>query len=911
MPTFYDRFVECAERWPQNIAIEIQTPDGIEGHTYAELRSMAESIAAWLVAREIQPGARVAILAENHPRWVAAYLGIIVAGGGAVPLDTAYHADQVAKLLRDSGASLMFCDLKHFEVAQEAVAELHVQLVLTESGLGREGQPRTAVPTQTVTRLDEILAQPAGQFSPVPRGPDDLASLLYTSGTTADPKGVMLTHANLLGEAEAVFAWAHIGPGDAVLGVLPLFHVLSQMANLLLPLVAGTRVVYLSTLNTTELLRALRERNITAFAVVPQFFYLIHDRIFKEVSQKGSLTRFAFGWMRRITVLGRKLGFNPGRVLFRRIHNLFGNRMRLLVTGGSRFDPKIARDFYSLGIDVLQAYGLTETSGGAFVNPPDDNVIGSVGKPLKGVEAKIIEPQASDDGSPASGEIVMRGPIVMKGYWNRPDATAEVLKGGWLYTGDLGYIDPRGNLFITGRRKEVIILSNGKNIYPEEIEAHYLQSPFIKEICVMGMEGTAGSEKLYAVIVPNFDVMRQRKIVNTKEVIRFDVEGLSAKLASTKRISGYEIWQDDLPRTTTRKLKRFEIEKRVRAGKHDGAGADVATERPLSPEETSWLEQANVQRAIKVIREFSTNPPDVIRPDDNLELDLGLDSMRRVELLVSVEQELGGDVEESQLAGIYTVRDLLEAVLASAASGKQSSKHTFEGWSAVLREDPTDPAVLAITKPRFFTDRVIYLIAHFIRLVWRVRSSISVEGLENIPRQGAYLLCSNHQSFIDPAILLAVLPLSIIQRLFAVGTSEIFGSGIMLRVARIMRTVVVDPDANLVPAMRAGAYGLRHGLGLVLYPEGERSIDGTPKTFKKGAAILSIHLQVPIVPIAVDGIYDSWPRGKPFQKFAPIKIKIGEPMMPQPEAEASEEAYAKFTAELKTRVVEMWEGLRK
>jgi long-chain acyl-CoA synthetase len=905
MPTFYDRFVECAERWPDNIAVEIQTPDGIEGHSYAELRHMAESIAAWLIRNGIQPGARVAILAENHPRWVAAYLGIIAAGGAAVPLDTAYHADQVAKLLRDSGASLMFCDLKHFKVAQEAVAELNVGLVLTESGPHPE----------TVSDLDSIISQTPASFSPVPRGPDDLASLLYTSGTTADPKGVMLTHANLLGEAEAVFAWAHIGPADAVLGVLPLFHVLSQMANLLLPLVAGTRVVYLSTLNTTELLRALRERNITAFAVVPQFFYLIHDRIFKEVSQKGALTRFAFGWMRRMTVLGRKFGFNPGRVLFRTIHNLFGKRMRLLVTGGSRFDPKIACDFYSLGIDVLQAYGLTETSGGAFVNPPNDNVIGSVGKPLKGVEVKIIEPQASDDGSPASGEIVMRGPIVMKGYWNRPDATAEVLKDGWLYTGDLGYIDSHENLFITGRRKEVIILANGKNIYPEEIEAHYLQSPFIKEICVMGMEGTAGSEKLYAVVVPNFDVMRQRKVVNTKEVIRFDVEGLSAKLVSTKRISGYEIWQEDLPRTTTRKLKRFEIEKRVRAGEKRRTGLSDPhepglTARALTPEETAWLEQANVQRALKVIREFSTNPPDPIRPNDNLELDLGLDSMRRVELLVAVEQELGGDVEESQLAGIYTVRELLEAVLASAASGKQASKHTFEGWSAVLREDPTDPTVLAITKPRFFTDRVIYLMARLIRLVWRVRSSISVEGLENIPRQGAYLLCSNHQSFIDPAILLAVLPLSIIQRLFAVGTSEIFGSGIMLRVARIMRTVVVDPDANLVPAMRAGAYGLRHGLGLVLYPEGERSIDGTPKTFKKGAAILSIHLQVPIVPIAVDGIYDSWPRGKPFQRFAPIKIKIGEPMLPPPEAEASEEAYAKFTAQLKARVVEMWEGLR-
>jgi len=925
MPTFYDRFVECAERWPQNIAIEIQGPDGIEGHTYGELRRMAESIAAWLIGQGVQPGARVAILADNHPRWVAAYLGIIAAGGAAVPLDTAYHADQVAKLLRDSGTSLIVCDAKHLQVAQEAVAGSNIAIVLTASGLRPEGQPGpalsqgegAAVPTPAEADFDDIFAQASGGLHPVPRQPDDLASLLYTSGTTADPKGVMLTHANLLGEAEAVFAWAQIGPADAVLGVLPLFHVLSQMANLLLPLAAGTRVVYLSTLNTTELLRALRERNITAFAVVPQFFYLIHDRIFKEVQQQGRATRFAFGWMRRMTVLGRAMGFNPGRFLFARIHNLFGKRMRLLVTGGSRFDPKIGLDFYSLGIDVLQAYGLTETCGGAFVNPPDLNVIGSVGRPLKGVEAKIVNPQASDDGSPASGEIIMRGPIVMKGYWNRPDVTAEVLKDGWLYTGDLGYIDQGGNLFITGRRKEVIILANGKNIYPEEIEAHYLQSPFIKEICVMGMEDAAGSEKLYAVIVPNFEVLRQRKVVNTKEVIRFGVEGLSAKLASTKRISGYEIWQEDLPRTTTRKLKRFEIEKRVgagtekrRTGVSDPHGPELTAARPLTSEETSWLEQANIQRALKVIREFSPNPPENIRPGDNLELDLGLDSMRRVELLVAVEQELGGDVEESQLSGIYTVRELVDAVLASAASGKTVSKQQFAGWSAVLREDPTDPPVLAITKSRPITDRCIFLFTRLLRLVWRIRSHIDVEGVENIPRQRGYLLCSNHQSFIDPLILLAVLPLPLISRMFAVGTSEIFGTGFMLRVARLMRTVVVDPDANLIPAMRAGAFGLRHGLGLVLYPEGERSIDGTPKTFKKGAAILSIHLQVPIIPIAVDGIYDSWPRGKPFQKFAPIKIKIGEPMMPPPETEASEEAYANFTGGLKARVVGMWEELR-
>lgn len=922
VPTFYDRFVECAERWPTNVAVEIQATNGVESYTYSELRRMAESIAAWLLANAMPPGERIAILADNHPRWVAAYLGIIAAGGAAVPLDTAYHADQVTKLLKDSGAALLVCDPKHWAVAAEAVNGTEVQIVLTQNQMSIQAQTvvknddpaRAGTPAspQSLADLDAIFAQGSRQFSPVPRAPDDLASLLYTSGTTADPKGVMLTHANLLGEAEAVFAWAHIGPEDAILGVLPLFHVLSQMANLLLPLVAGARVVYLSTLNTTELLRALRERQITAFAVVPQFFYLIHDRIFKEVQQSGTLTRSLFSLLRRLTVLCRRVGFNPGPISFRKIHNLFGDRMRLLVTGGSRFDPRIAWDFYSLGIDVLQAYGLTETCGGAFVNLPDHNVIGSVGKPLKGVEAKIVDPQPSDDGSPSSGEIAIRGPIVMKGYWNRPDATSAVLKDGWLYTGDLGHLDHDNNLFITGRKKEVIILANGKNIYPEEIEAHYLQSPFIKEICVMGMEGSAGTDKLYAVIVPNFEVLRQRKVVNTKEVIRFDVEGLSAKLASTKRIIGYEIWQEDLPRTTTRKIKRFEVEKRVRAGKREGAG-EVAATRPLTSEETAWIERPNVERALKVIREYATTNPETIRPSDNLELDLGLDSMRRVELLVAIEQELGGDIEESRMSEIYTVREVVDAVMESAASGRRpagegaSATRAFAGWSAVLREDPTDPEALRIVKPRPFVDRFLYVLTRLVKFVWRLRAPVEVEGLENIPRDGAYLLCSNHQSFIDPMLLLAVLPLRALLKLFAVGTSEVFGSGLMRTVARILRVVVVDPDANLIPAMRVGAFGLRHGMGLILYPEGERSIDGTPKVFKKGAAILSIHLQVPIVPIAIDGMHESWPRGKPFQKMGPIRMKFGKPMLPPPEAQASEEAYAKLTAELKAKIVGMWE----
>lgn len=461
MPTFYDRFVECSERWPDNVALELQRHDHIESCTYAELRRMAESVGRWISENGFPHGARMAILADNHPRWVAAYLGIIAAGCAAVPLDTALHDDQVTKLLKDSGTSAVFCDAKHVPVARPAATELKLGLILMDP----DRMTSHSIEDHWLGILPAIFDAGPGKFKAADANNDDLASLLYTSGTTADPKGVMLTHANFMGEVEAVFNWIDLGPTDALLGVLPLFHVLAQMANLLLPLVKGSRVVYLETLNTTELLRALTERNITAFAVVPQFYYLIHERIFQEIAKRGAITRKLFAGLVALNRTLRKIGINAGPILFKKVHHTLGPQMRYLATGGSRFDPAIARDFHDLGIDVLQAYGLTETTAAVFVNSPNDNEIGSVGKAMKGVEGKIIDPQPQEEG-PAVGEVAVRGAVVMKGYWNRPDATAAVLRDGWFLTGDLGYFDAHGHLFLTGRKKEVIVLSNGKNVYP-------------------------------------------------------------------------------------------------------------------------------------------------------------------------------------------------------------------------------------------------------------------------------------------------------------------------------------------------------------------------------------------------------------------------------------------------------------
>ena len=903
MHGFYNRFLMSAESFPAATATELQCTSGaVESHTYAELRQMGESVGRWLRDRGVASGVRCAITASNGPLWVASYLGIMACGATSVPLDTAFTPEQVNKLLRDSGAAFIFTDAQRLPAVEQALAGLSVQIILMD-GADANGGP------SSYPRLSQMFAAEARDFKPSDVSDNDVAVILYTSGTTSDPKGVMLTHKNLLAEAEAVFDLIFVGPTDAILAVLPLFHSLAQMANLLLPLAAGTRIVYLESMNTTELLRALTERGITLFVCVPQFFYLIHERVMQQVKSSSWAVRQAFRLMMGVSAAGRKLGINLGKLFFRKVHVLLGPKMRFLVTGGSAFDAGIGRDLKTLGFNVLQAYGLTETSGAAFCTPPNDNVLGSVGRPLKGVEVKIVGEEPGEDGARPTGEIAIRGDIVMRGYYNRPDATAESIHDGWLHTGDLGYLDERNNLFITGRKKEMIVLSSGKNIFPEEIEAHYLRSPFISEICVMGLKNRSGepvSERLHAVIVPNFDVLRERKIVNTREVIRFDVEGLSMQLPGTKRILSFDIWRDPLPRTTTRKLKRFEIQRRVMAG--EGAeGQPSSAVEDLTAADALWLSDTNVQKAIAIIRTAGKAQKPVL-PSSNLELDLGFDSMERVELVVQLERELGSEADDKLLSQVYTVRELVDTLLQARAGGA-SPAHKLAGWDVILATEPDDPKVIAALKSHLLLALFWFVVGKCVLLFVKIFFGLTVAGKENLPRKGPLILSPNHQSFLDGPIVAAVIPWRLFKNMFYVGTSEIFGRGILNVLGRTFRLVPVDPDSNLVNAMRAGAYGLKQGNNLVLYPEGERSIDGTPKKFKKGAAILSAHMKVPIYPVALEGFYDAWPRHRNFPRPAKLHVQFGEPIRPPDCLNNPEETYKQITETLRSRVTDMWIGL--
>ncbi len=888
MSNFWQTYDEAAGRFGGNVAVEIQRATGLEQVTYQELKRWAEGIAAWMAAQGVSRGDRCAILADNDARWCAIQLGLLRLGAIAVPLDTNYSASQVATVLRASGARLIVAGTRLLPIAEGAGTGLPIVRMYRGADDARPS-------------VDAMIEAPATPLPPSPAEPSDPAVILYTSGTTSDPKGVVLTHANLAGERESAFAAVHVDQRDAVLGVLPLFHSLAQMANLLLPFAVGARVVYLETLNTTDLMKALAERRITIFACVPQFFYLIHQKVTGEVAKGGWLKQRIFRGLLATNLLLRKVGVNIGPKVFARVHRVLGGHMRLLITGGSKFDPAIGKDLYALGFTIQQAYGLTETSGAATLNRPDEAHIDTVGRILPGNELKILPPEGDAD----DGEIAIRGPIVMQGYYNRPDANAEVFRDGWFLTGDLGRIDSDGRLTITGRKKEIIVLASGKNIYPEEIETAYRKSPIIKEICVMGVTrpDEPTSERLHAVIVLDDDVLKARKVMNAGDLLRFEMESAGAPLPAHKRVLGYDVWFEPLPRTTTGKLKRFRIQKMVQ----DREAARVAeTTRPLSAAEQEWLDDPHVAEAAALVQRRARHGASA-RPDANLELDLGLDSMERVELLTELEQRFAVKVPDAVVHETFTVRQLVEAVrpAAGAAGGTVDA-----AWTSLLADVPpaSDPALGWLLAPRPLATRLLWLAAW---ITARLATRVTVTGVGHLPSTGPYVICPNHQSYLDPFVLCGVLPYRVFRQMFVVGAAEYFQTPLTRWLARLANLVPVDADTSLVPAMKAGAFGLAHGRVLLLFPEGERSIDGTVKRFKKGAPILASHLQVPIVPVALKGIFEMWPRTRsldwrfvgPWRSHR-VRVAFG-PAIAVPAGES----YGDAAARLRGVVDAMWQRL--
>ncbi len=799
--------------------MQIHEGQGYRHDTYEELLEQVRGLSSSLVELGLRSGHRISIVAENSPQWVIAYLSILTIGATAVPLDIQMPKEQLLSFIRTSDSQLVFASPQTWSLVEELADT--VRLV-------RIG-PATEI-HQIV--MKDLIAQ--GKKKPAVTNavkPDDVASLLYTSGTTKRPKGVLLTHRNFMANAKAIMAKELAGPEDNFLVMLPLHHAYPFMVAFLVPLLLGARITFLQSLKGPDLVQCLRETKITIAVAVPQVFAMIRRAIFDELGRRPPFIHkllvilLAFsGLMRRHT------GWNIGRLFFAPIHRRFGSSLRLLCSGGAKLDSQIAKDLTSLGFTIREGYGLTETAPVIAFSPLIRPKPGSVGPPLKNVELQILNPNEK-----GIGEVAVRGPNVMKEYDNAPAETAEAIRDGWFYTGDLGYLDSDGYLFLTGRIKELIVTPGGKNILPEELEGEYERSSAIAELCIIGRQqnGEEG-EQLHAVVVPNFDFLRVQKIHDAANYIKDELNRVAVTLPTYKRITGLTLVKEPLPRTRLGKIQRHLVKAQARSQEtpHQPADPPSDSDRELRQTDTGHL-------ILKTLTELL--PPNrEIHLGDHLDLDLGFDSLKRVEFQVALERQLG-NLPEMFMGEIVTVRDVIEKV---------------RGPSSVNRL--TGVASLSLLEGLF-----------------RIAFKLTVTGTDQLPKHGPYLIASNHLSFIDPFILLSALPRSVFAQLYTLGWEPYFRSSFRLWVARVGHVIPVGPETPVISVLRASAALLRSGKSLLIFPEGERSIDGQLLPFKKGIGVLACELGVPIIPVKIEGSYQAWPPDAQRPHLHPIKVKIG------------------------------------
>jgi long-chain acyl-CoA synthetase len=864
---FFERLQENVQAVADRAAFVSLIEGSRELITYRQVDSEIRSVSKFLQMSGVGVGDKIGIIMENHPRWGIAFLAGQSAGAVLVPLDILHSAETLAYLIGHAECTFLFCSEKLLPILEDVQVLLTKPLpavVIGDSG-GRYPEWAQAAREEDCGEISLPL---------VKRSLDDPHIIMYTSGTTGNPKGVVLSGRNLYQNIDAALELVSITPGDNFLGVLPLYHILALIINFMVPLYRGSKVTYLDVLDAQRILKAFREEGITVFVCVPQFYYLLYRRIQQEIDRQPWWKKFLFKRLYSLSrFMNEKLGVNPGRSFFTSIHKQFGKGFRLFGVGGARFDPEIAEALRNLGFTLLQAYGMTETAAIATMTHPGSGGIGSVGKPLPHVEIKISDPDET-----GKGEVLIRGENVMLEYFKNPVATTETIDSDqWLHSGDLGFLSDEGDLNIAGRVKDVIVLSSGKNIYPDEIEHFYEKKcRFIKEMCVLGVADTGATneqERLHAVVVPDFDYMKAQQVANAHEMIRYWIENLSQKLPGYKRVHSFEIRREPLPRTTTRKIKRFAVAQE-RNNKVDPTMESAQDD--WQPETPAAGAVADLVRSIK--------PGVVVRPESSLELDLGFDSLERVELLSGLRDVLQVQIPDAAAAELLTVQDVIEATESHSADGRAASQvGERQSWDDILSEPLTDEDQITLKdrlRRRSIVEVLFVLVACVTWLLAKVLFRLKGEGLENLPREYPFMICPNHLSFLDAFVVVALLPPRVVRRFFSLGYSDYFSGGVVSFLGKLIKTIPVDPDRTLRQALRLAAEGLKRNLVLCVFPEGERSIDGSLKVFRKGPAILATALQVPVVPVGIRGSYEAWRRGSSEIRLHPIRVRFGPPIRP-------------------------------
>ena len=826
-----DLLDRAAERYGSAPALIARRPAGERTTvSYRELRDRAHRAALLLARRGIKPGDRVLLVSENSPDWVLGFFAILCAGAVAVPLDHLISADELApicKIAQPRAALRSGAVAKHLGDAIRTVAPGAVEIDLAE-----------------LTR-PFILDKAAAIVAPPER--KALASIVFTSGTTGAPKGVMLTHGNFAAEVAMLSRVFALSGDDTLLSLLPLHHTFEFTCGMLLPLASGAAIAYPIEFDAKNLSRILADVRPTALIGVPALWEAVHRRIVDEVEERGPFFAAAFGQMRELNRrLDRDSGINLGSVLFRQAHQALGGRLRLAVSGGAALPLRVGEFFSDLGIHLLEGYGLTEAAPVLSTAHPDDpRCPGSVGKPLNGVELRL-DPDGSE-----IGEICARGGNLMAGYYRNQSATDEVLRDGWLHTGDLGRLDAEGRLYIVGRAKEVIVDSGGNNIYIDELEEAYGHSPYLREIAVVGLQVAQG-EQVAALAVPAYARGESRRTV--EDGLRAHFEKIAQGLSPHKRIRILRFTDAELPRTRTRKVKRNEVAALLRRMLAAASAENAAAAR--SSEVEPWLAQALAQVSSERI---------AINPATRLIEDLGLDSLAMAELGEHIAEHAGRDVGPEEMSDLRTVEDLQRVASAGAGGGRVRMP------SYARFADPYTPMLPAAV--RGLARRMLRRSQQSAFQTW-LRPEILGRG--NVPANRNVVVVANHSSHLDFGLVGYALG-RLGDDLVVLAAKDYFFNTRARRflAANFTSLIPFDRERAQLESLDDALAELAAGKSVLMFPEGTRSADGAIHEFKSGAGYLALRSGCDVLPVLIRGTHEVLGKGSLWPRRHPVEVRIG------------------------------------
>jgi long-chain acyl-CoA synthetase len=803
-----------------------------ESFTYGEILEMACGFACKLEARGIAKGERVMVWGENCAEWVAVFFGCALRGVIVVPMDDASTADFAMRVVQQVSARLLVGSRRHLRECSAAGFSL--------ASLGLED-------------LAETVGTSPGALPRVALGRDDVLQIVFTSGTTAEPRGVVITHGNVLAniaplerEIRAYLKYERWVHPLRFLNLLPLSHVFGQFLGMFLPPLLGATVIFQDELKPSEVMNTIRRERVSVVVSVPRVLQSLKQKIERDLEDRGEREEFGLRFQS-----AEKEHFLRRWWTFRAIRRQFGWKFLAFISGGAALDGETEEFWGRLGYAVIQGYGLTETTSLISVNHPFRLGKGSIGKVLPGREVKLAE----------DGEILVRGGGVASGYWGEHGAQTVSEVGGWYRTGDIGALDEAGNLYFKGRKKEVIVTPGGMNVYPEDLEVALRRQPEVKDCVVVGMD-RGGNAEACAVVILRGEA--KRKDGALEEV----VQRANQSLAEYQRMRMWVEWEEeDFPRTSTQKPRRNLIAERVRESPVLAQGA-----------REKWDTRSHGASPLaELIARVTGRSGASLQQDANLDADLGLSSLDRVELLSSLEDRYQVDLSEARFSAVRTVGDL-ERMLGGEAA--PAAVYHYPNWT--LRWPITWLRLLA----HYLLMRPAILLLGWPRIEGREHLHGVTEPL---------LVVSNHVGDVDAGFILTALPARFRHRLATATGGEALEAlrtpaperGFFARIYDRVQWSLGVSLLNLFPLPREAGFrksfayagaAVDRGYSVLVFPEGRHTTDGKMNPFRAGIGLLAGNLGIPVLPMRIDGLFEVKQAGRRFAAPWKICVRMGAPM---------------------------------